>query len=152
MVRVDELLSRKTNKDMKRIAILLGAPGAVRGGAMADENVDALSVQHEQDGIRRDARAAGPLSPTAGQARRRSVQAAGRFAGALGTVDRAAGGGEPWEALRHYLQSHKVSEGDIGGPISNTLKAKYFIIHDTSTPNYADKPFPPDINQPTWLL
>ncbi len=56
------------------------------------------------------------------------------------------------DALRHYLQVHKISEGDIGGPITNVLAAKYFIIHDTSTPNYGDKPFPPDINQASWRL
>jgi hypothetical protein len=56
------------------------------------------------------------------------------------------------EALRRYLQAHKISEGDIGGPITNLLRAKYFIIHDTSTPNYGDKPFPPDINKSSWRL
>ena len=30
------------------------------------------------------------------------------------------------------------------------LRAKYFVIHDTSTPNYRDKPFPADINDPAW--
>jgi hypothetical protein len=56
------------------------------------------------------------------------------------------------DALRRYLQAHKISEGDIGGPITNSLAAKYFVIHDTSTPNYGDKPFPPDINEAGWRL
>ena len=64
--------------------------------------------------------------------------------------------GQPVEITRdqlgRYLQKHKISEDDIGGPITNSLPAKYFIIHDTSTPNYGTNPFPPDINQATWRL
>jgi hypothetical protein len=56
------------------------------------------------------------------------------------------------EALRRYLHAHNISESDIGGPVTNSLAAKYFIIHDTSTPNYGDKPFPADINEPGWRL
>jgi hypothetical protein len=54
------------------------------------------------------------------------------------------------DSLRRYLQAHKISENDLGGPITNSLRAKFFIIHDTSTPNFHDKPFPADINQPSW--
>jgi hypothetical protein len=54
------------------------------------------------------------------------------------------------EALRRYLQSHHIAESDLGGPINNVLRAKYFVIHDTSTPNFRDKPFPADINEPSW--
>jgi hypothetical protein len=56
------------------------------------------------------------------------------------------------QALRRYLLARKISEGDVGGPIDNSLMAKYFVIHDTSTPNYRDKPFPADINKPDWRL
>ncbi|HZM02883.1 MAG TPA: hypothetical protein VFC44_07650 [Candidatus Saccharimonadales bacterium] len=56
------------------------------------------------------------------------------------------------EELRRYLQEQHIAEADIGGPITNSLRAKYFVIHDTSTPNYGDKPFPDDINQPSWRL
>lgn len=55
-------------------------------------------------------------------------------------------------ALEKYLRAHNISEGDIGGPITNRLRAKYFVIHDTSTPNYHEKPFPADINEPGWRL
>jgi hypothetical protein len=66
-------------------------------------------------------------------------------------------------ALQRYLAEHNISEADIGGslndPISpaNTIDlnaplARYFVIHDVSTPNYLDKPFPPDINEATWSL
>src|SRR5665213_190095 len=55
-------------------------------------------------------------------------------------------------ALRRYLEAHHIDEGDIGGPITNSLRAKYFVIHDTSTPNYHEKPFPSDINEESWRL
>lgn len=54
------------------------------------------------------------------------------------------------ESLRRYLQARKISEDDLGGPITNSLRARFFIIHDTSTPNYGDQPFPADINKPSW--
>jgi hypothetical protein len=56
------------------------------------------------------------------------------------------------DALRRYLASHHIAEADVGGPITNVLRAKYFVIHDTSTPNYGEKPFPADINEPGWRL
>jgi hypothetical protein len=71
------------------------------------------------------------------------------------TVDKAA--------LEHYLAAHNINEADIGGSLNdpvaaantadpNAPLARYFVIHDTSTPNYMDKPFPPDINEATWNL
>jgi hypothetical protein len=54
--------------------------------------------------------------------------------------------------LHRYLDSHKIDEAAIGGPITNVLRAKYFVIHDTSTPNYHDQPFPGNINKPDWRL
>jgi APA family basic amino acid/polyamine antiporter len=56
------------------------------------------------------------------------------------------------EALRAYLEKHGIAESDLGGPITNKLRAKYFIIHDTSTPNYRTNAFPSDINQTSWRL
>ncbi|MDQ3817168.1 MAG: hypothetical protein M3362_05695 [Acidobacteriota bacterium] len=67
------------------------------------------------------------------------------------------------DALRRYLKEHNINEADIGGSLSdpvaraNTLDpnaplARYFVIHDVSTPNYLDKPFPPDINEAMWPL
>lgn len=66
-------------------------------------------------------------------------------------------------ALRRYLAERNISEADIGGSLDDPVSpatttypqaplARYFVIHDTSTPNYLDKPFPPDINEATWSL
>jgi hypothetical protein len=52
--------------------------------------------------------------------------------------------------LQTYLKSHQIAETDIGGPVTNQLTAKYFVIHDTSTPNYLDQPFPTNINAAAW--
>ncbi|MDX6613907.1 MAG: hypothetical protein QOD75_3093 [Blastocatellia bacterium] len=64
-------------------------------------------------------------------------------------------------AVRRYLDAHKIAERDIGGsldeplsvatlPDSSTTSARYFVIHDVSTPNYLDKSFPANINEATW--
>ena len=55
-------------------------------------------------------------------------------------------------ALQQYLSKHHIAESDIGGPLTNKVTAKYFVIHDTSTPNYHEKPFPADINEASWRL
>lgn len=63
--------------------------------------------------------------------------------------------------LRKYLQKQKIDEKTLGGsldeplataklPNGETIQAIYFLLHDTSTPNYADKPFPADINEKSW--
>lgn len=65
-------------------------------------------------------------------------------------------------ALSRYLMEHGISEMDIGGSLSDpisransvdpdTVFARYFVIHDVSTPNYLNNPFPPDINEATWV-
>lgn len=65
-------------------------------------------------------------------------------------------------ALGRYLAAHNISEMDVGGlladPISrsntvdpNAALARYFVIHDVSTPNYMDAPFPPDLNEASWV-
>ncbi|EEF60411.1 hypothetical protein [Pedosphaera parvula] len=59
------------------------------------------------------------------------------------TVDRSQ--------LQSYLSSHKITDAEIGGAITNTLKAKYFVIHDVSAPNYHEKTFPTNINEATWF-
>ncbi len=56
------------------------------------------------------------------------------------------------EELKKYLAEHKIAEDDIGGPISQKVTAKYFVIHDTSTPNYREKAIPTNINTPEWPL
>ncbi|WP_449101825.1 hypothetical protein [Pseudomonas veronii] len=56
-----------------------------------------------------------------------------------------------------YLAANKIAEADVGGGLDRPLSktelgdpAQYFVIHDTSTPNYGSKPFPTDIDKPTW--
>jgi hypothetical protein len=64
-------------------------------------------------------------------------------------------------ALRRYLTAHKIAEDDLGGSLDEPLssgklpdgamsQARYFIIHDASTPNYLEQPFPPNINEAAW--
>ena len=65
------------------------------------------------------------------------------------------------EQLRRYLQAQGINEADIGGsldkPVSRTNNnnssaelARYFIIHDTSTPNFGNANFPNNINGASW--
>jgi hypothetical protein len=64
------------------------------------------------------------------------------------------------ETLRRYLSTHHIDESEIGGqlrkplsPVDSTNRqgksAIYFVIHDTSTPNYVNA-FPANINNPAW--
>jgi hypothetical protein len=61
-------------------------------------------------------------------------------------------------ALGAYLKRVGVDPADIGGsdltkPLSVTAAGKpaaYFVIHDTSTPNYETKPFGPEIDSTSW--
>lgn len=63
--------------------------------------------------------------------------------------------------LRRYLSAQQIKENDIGGsldlPVSQAethktgqFPAKYFVVHDTSTPNLLKAPFPKDIDTETW--
>jgi hypothetical protein len=65
------------------------------------------------------------------------------------------------EKLRKYLQKLQLDEQTLGGSLDKPLStaklpngeqipALYFIIHDTSTPNYGKELFPADINEPGW--
>ncbi len=65
------------------------------------------------------------------------------------------------EALRRYLKKYGIKEEDIGGSLdqpvsrannndSNAELARYFIIHDTSTPNFGNANFPENINESQW--
>lgn len=56
------------------------------------------------------------------------------------------------DALQKFLEVQKISETEIGGPLTNHCAAKYFVIHDTSTPNYGDGQIPTNINTPAWSL
>lgn len=60
-------------------------------------------------------------------------------------------------ALSSYLAAQGIDEADIGGPIAGPVSqtqdgrpAAYFVIHDTSTPNLLDAPFPSDMDMPSW--
>lgn len=63
--------------------------------------------------------------------------------------------------LRNYLASAHVNEADLGGSLDDPLStgqlndsteapARYFLIHDTSSPYYADAPIPSNVNESDW--
>jgi len=65
------------------------------------------------------------------------------------------------EAVRRYLKAKNIRESDIGGSLDNPVSrgnnnssradlARYFIIHDTSTPNFQNDNFPANINDSRW--
>ena len=62
--------------------------------------------------------------------------------------------------LTRFLSTHRISPSDIGGRLNSPLspadtsapgteRARYFVIHDTSTPNYVAG-FPANINEESW--
>ena len=62
--------------------------------------------------------------------------------------------------LRRYLSSHGILPSDIGGELDKPLspadstqprgeRARYFVMHDTSTPNYVTA-FPGNIDEESW--
>jgi hypothetical protein len=64
------------------------------------------------------------------------------------------------DRLRSYLSTHQLTESDVGGDLSKPLspidsthpneeRARYFVIHDTSTPNYWNA-IPANINEAAW--
>jgi hypothetical protein len=61
----------------------------------------------------------------------------------------------PNAKIRAYLANNGLSEAKIGGSLdqklslnSNGVSARFFVIHDTSSPNFINKPdFPADIDQ-----
>lgn len=64
------------------------------------------------------------------------------------------------EQLKTYLQSQSIFDDEICGSIDNEVSftivdknkiyAKYFVIHDVSSPAYENK-FPKNINDSTWV-
>lgn len=59
--------------------------------------------------------------------------------------------------MRAYLAAHGISEADLGGPLDEPVSqteagvpARYFVIHDTSSPNLLGAPFPDDVNDAAW--
>lgn len=73
------------------------------------------------------------------------------------------GGVQPFskDRLRTFLRSKNISESALGGSLDTQLAqaragdpaaptATYFVIHDTSTPNFAKADFPANIDSPEW--
>jgi hypothetical protein len=69
------------------------------------------------------------------------------------TLDRAS--------LQRYLTTHQIAEEEIGGSLADPVSraknnasqaplARYFVIHDVSTPNYLNDPFPANVNEAAW--
>jgi hypothetical protein len=51
-------------------------------------------------------------------------------------------------SLKRYLDAHGITEASIGGPVATPLTtARYFVIHDTSSPYLKNDPFPANINE-----
>lgn len=64
-------------------------------------------------------------------------------------------------AVKRYLSANNISEEEIGGSLAarlsrannndpNSPRARYFVIHDVSTPNYLNNPFPANLNEAAW--
>ena len=61
------------------------------------------------------------------------------------------------DAFKRYLAVKTIKAAEVGGdlsaPLAHTSEGRptaYFVIHDTSTPNYQQKPFPSMIDHPSW--
>ena len=64
------------------------------------------------------------------------------------------------QQLRRYLAAESISEADAGGAVDAPLSravgrlvapvARYFVIHDTSYPNFLAEPIPDHINDASW--
>ena len=53
--------------------------------------------------------------------------------------------------LAALLEREGVPQDAVGGPVAARIgKARYFVIHDTSTPNYKQGAFPADVDLATW--
>jgi hypothetical protein len=61
------------------------------------------------------------------------------------------------QKLKVYLSNNQITEENIGGNIDDVVSktqkgnlAKYFVIHDTSTPNYGQLEIPSNIDSVNW--
>jgi len=55
------------------------------------------------------------------------------------------------DKLRSFLAAKEISEAKVGGPIAQDVaKARFFVIHDTSSPEITQETFPANINEATW--
>jgi hypothetical protein len=52
------------------------------------------------------------------------------------------------KSLKRYLDANAITEESIGGLLATPIPtARYFVIHDTSSPYLKDDPFPANINE-----
>lgn len=56
------------------------------------------------------------------------------------------------EGLQRFVKAQGWAEPNLGGPFTNHCAAHYFVIHDTSTPNYGDQAIPTNLNTAEWPL
>ena len=56
--------------------------------------------------------------------------------------------------MQGFLRRNETDEADLGGPLTvDVPKARYFVIHDTSSPlNVRETSFPSNMNDSTWRL
>lgn len=55
------------------------------------------------------------------------------------------------ERLRRYLSDRRIEDGSVGGAINrDATRVRYFVIHDTSSPEVTEASFPSNINDAGW--
>lgn len=54
--------------------------------------------------------------------------------------------------LRQHLTDNGIGESEIGGSlVQDVNKARFFVIHDTSSPEISGADFPANMNEATWI-
>ena len=53
--------------------------------------------------------------------------------------------------LRQYLEDNGITDPSVGGEVKQDVtKARFFVIHDTSSPEISAANFPSNMNEATW--
>lgn len=53
--------------------------------------------------------------------------------------------------LRQYLAENEFADNAVGGAVNQDIsRARFFVIHDTSSPEIREANFPANINESTW--
>jgi predicted Fe-Mo cluster-binding NifX family protein len=53
--------------------------------------------------------------------------------------------------LRQYLTDNGISDSSVGGAVNQDVsKARFFVIHDTSSPEISAAEFPSNMNEAAW--
>src|SRR5687767_7473017 len=53
--------------------------------------------------------------------------------------------------LREYLPRNGIADTAVGGTVNQDItKARFFVIHDTSSPEIREANFPANINESSW--